>query len=133
MITPGAILIEMGTVLPEPLRLETAPTESGWTVMANNLDRLQISKELATAGWIFFYLAGVIKTTAFGFDRGKSIKTAMKRLFATVKLQKCNCVEIDEVATLSFWGVPYVRVTAHSRRIQKSSAPRKWPSWEKAV
>ena len=34
-------------------------------------------------------------------------------------LQKCNCLEIDEVATRSFLGMPGVSVSAHTRHIQK--------------
>jgi hypothetical protein len=118
-ITPGAILIEIGTLLPEPLRLENELHPSGWTSVANNLDGHQLEDQLAIAGWTFFYMAGKIRTTAFGFDRQKMILAALKRVIANVKLEKCNCLEIDEVATHSFLGMPYVSVSAHSRHIQK--------------
>ena len=47
------------------------------------------------------------------------VRTALNRLIARVKLQKCNCLEIDEVAAKSFLGMPYVSVSGHSRHIQK--------------
>jgi hypothetical protein len=47
------------------------------------------------------------------------IHAALKRLIANVKLQKCNCLEIDDVATHSLLGMPYVSVSAHPRHIQK--------------
>jgi len=122
MITPGAILIEKGTLLPEPLQLETESHASGWAGVTNNLDGHQIEKALSTAGWTFFYMAGAIKTTAFGFDRARMIHAALKRLIANVRRQKCNCLQIDEVEMHWFLGMPYVSVSAHSRHIQKGLA-----------
>jgi hypothetical protein len=117
-IGPGAILIEKSAQLPELLRLESDST-AGWVRVTNNLDCYQIEKELASEGWTFFYMAGRIEATAFGFDREKMIHTALKRLIAKVRLQKCNCLEIDEVATKSFLGMPCVSVSGHSRHLKK--------------
>jgi hypothetical protein len=122
MITTGTILIERGTLLPEPLRLETALHASGWAPVTNKLDRHQLEKKLETAGWSFFYMAGEIRSTAFGFNSQNRADAALQRLIANAKLRKCNCLEIDGVATHSFLGVPYVSVSAHSRHIQKGVA-----------
>lgn len=119
MITPGVVLIEKGTHLPEPMRLETESAASGWASVANHLDVYQLEKELSAAGWTFFYSAGAITTTAFGFDREKMVHAALKRLITNVRLQRCNCLEIDAVATHSFLGMRCVSVSAHSRHIQK--------------
>jgi hypothetical protein len=116
---PGDILVENGTPLPPPLTLENNPGGSGWASLTNNLNHHQLSSQLATAGWTFFYRAGSIRTTAFGFDQQKSTNEALKRLIATVKLLHCNCLQIDNVATRSFWGMPYVSVSAHSLHIQR--------------
>lgn len=118
-IASGAILIEKGTVLPEPLTLDNGSAGLGWASVANNPDRRQIEKDLAAAGWTFFYIAGSISSAAFGFERQKMVDAALKRIIAKVKLQKCNCLEIDDVAMRSFWGMPYVSILAHSRHIQK--------------
>ncbi len=119
MITPGTILIERGTLLPQSFRLENESYPSAWMSVKSRLNFYELEKELASAGWTFFYMAGKITTTAFGFDRQKTVHTALKRLIASVRLQKCNCLEIDAVASRSFLGIPYVRVSAHSRHIQK--------------
>ena len=118
-IAPGAILVEKSTRLPEPLRLEGDSTASGWAPVADNLDGHQLEKELSAAGWTFFYMAGSIRTTAFGFERQRMIHAALKRLITVVRLQRCNCLEIDDVAAHSFLGMPYVSLSAHSRHIQK--------------
>jgi hypothetical protein len=117
-ISPGSILVERNTFLPEPLGLESGITESGWARVTNNPNRQQLETKLAAAGWAFFYMAGKIKTTAFGFERPRMIQAALKRLVAIVKLQNCNCLEIDAIRTRSFLGLPYISLSAHSRHIQ---------------
>jgi len=47
------------------------------------------------------------------------VDSALKRIIEQVREQRCNCLEIDEVETRSFLGLPYVNVSAHARRIQK--------------
>ena len=118
-ISPGSILVERNTLLPESLGLESGLTESGWARVTDNPNRHQLEQKLASAGWTFFLMAGRIKTTAFGFERPRMIQTALKRLIAIVKLQKCNCLEIDDIAMHKFLGMPYVSVSAHARHIQK--------------
>ena len=87
--------------------------------MEDNLDGQQLSKKLAVEGWTLFYMAGGIRTTAFGFEKQGMIRAALKRLIAMVRLQKCNCLEIDDVVMHSFLGIPYVSIAGHSRHIQK--------------
>jgi len=76
---------------------------------------------LAATGWTFQYMAGEGRATAFGFDREKMLHAALKRLIAGARLQKCNCLQIDDVSMHAFLGMPYVSVTAHSRNMQKGS------------
>jgi hypothetical protein len=46
------------------------------------------------------------------------IPAALKLLITAVGLQKCNCLEINNIAPLSFLGMPDVSLSAHSRHIQ---------------
>ena len=117
-IGTGTILVEKSAQLPEFLRMEGDST-AGWARVANHLDDHQLETELSTAGWTFFYMAGRIKATAFGFDKEKMAHAALKRLIAKVRLEKCNCLEIDEVVTHSFLGLPCVSVSGHSRHLKK--------------
>jgi len=119
MITPGTILMDKDTLRPQCFQLEDDPYPNAWMSVRHTLTSHELEKELATAGWTFFYMAGAIRTMAFGFDRARMIHAALKRLIANVKLQRCNCLEIDDVATRSFLGMPYVSVSAHPRHIQK--------------
>jgi len=64
-------------------------------------------------------MAGKVRATAYGLDRQKSMDKALAKLIAGAMRQKCNCLEIDEVATRTFLGIPGVSVSAHTRHIQK--------------
>jgi len=116
------MLIKHGTVLPEP-GLKGASYLSGWNSITD-LERRSLAKQLDEAGWTFFYMAGQVKTSAFGFDKEKRMRTAVRRAIRDARLQKCNCLEIDQVKTKSFLGLPYVSVFAHSRQIQNGKAFR---------
>jgi hypothetical protein len=118
-IDAGALLVEKNTLLPEPFRLENHFPGSGWARIADNGDANQAGRSLADAGWTFFYAAGTIRASALGFQSQNMIQAALQRLLTKVRLQRCNSLEIDEVATHSFWGLPYVSVSGHARHIQK--------------
>jgi len=116
------MLIKDGTVLPEP-GIKGASYLNGWNSITD-LERRGLAKQLDEAGWTFFYMAGQVKTSAFGFDKEKRMRTAVRRAIRDARLQKCNCLEIDQVKTKSFLGLPYVSVFAHSRQIQNGKAFR---------
>jgi hypothetical protein len=113
----GDILIEGGTYLPNSLTKHGESTVAGWSAVKSN--RATFEKEVDDAGWTLFFMAGDIKTTVFGFNRQKTLRTALKRLVATVKSQSCNSIEITQVKQKSFLKFPYVSVWAHVRHLQK--------------
>jgi hypothetical protein len=117
----GTILIEKGALMPESVLLQSRPYSSGWTALSN-LDLNQLDTAISKAGWTFFFMAGEIKISAFGFDREGAVRRAVKQVIANVESHKCNCVEITDVSLRSFLGMPYANVSAHSRHIQESSA-----------
>jgi hypothetical protein len=117
----GAIFVEQSPFLPLTLRLESDATRPGWARVANSVDGAQLERNLTAAGWNSFFIAGVIKTTAFGFNRQETTLHALRRLIANVKVDQCNCVEIDEVTPGFRYGLPCVTVMAHARRIQKEN------------
>lgn len=116
----GAILVEDGTILPGGLSLERSTFSQKWRSVPN-LDRIGLEAQLAQAGWTFFYMAGAVKQCAFGFDEEKRVRAAVGRVIADVQSQRCNCLEITELATKGFLGIPYVSITAHARHIQDGS------------
>jgi len=119
LITPGTILVQKGTLLPPAFSPGSESYPDGWVAVKSSLDPHDLEKELAALGWTFHYMAGKVRTTAYGFDRQKAVVKALARLIADALHQKCNCLEIDEVATHTFLGLPGVTVSAHTRHIQK--------------
>lgn len=119
IIKTGTLLIAEGAVLPEALRLESEPFTYGWRLV-KNLDSKELDRIISEAGWNFFYLAGAIETNVFGSDEKKTTRKAIKQVIAKLKSKNFNCLEITQVAAKRSLGMPYVRVSAHSRQIQKS-------------
>jgi hypothetical protein len=115
--TAGSILVEESAGLPNSLVLPRESHSSEWPAMSNSLSTFE--KQIQAAGWTFFFMAGEIKATVFGFDRQKTLRTALQWLIAQVKALHCNSIEITKVTGHSFLKVPYVSVFAHPRHLQK--------------
>jgi hypothetical protein len=118
-IKTGTILIKDGTFLPGELQFESEPCATGWRLV-KNLDGHGLGQKIHEAGWSFFYLAGEIKATIFGFEGQKSVRRAVKRILANLKSDKFNGLEITQVEAKRFLGFPYASVCAHSRHIQEN-------------
>jgi len=117
-IREGTILIEEGAFVPESLQLENAADAEGWKSV-EPADKRELERNIKEAGSIFFLMADEITATAVGFDQPKAVRAALQRIIASVKLQKCNCLQISQVTARSFLRIPYVSVSAHSRHIQE--------------
>ena len=119
-IKTGTILVERNASVPKSLLLEGKSYSGDWRSVSN-LDLNGLDAAIHKAGWTFFFMAGEIKITAFGFGKERAVRRAVKQVLTNVEAHKCNCVEITEVSVKSFLGMPFVNVSAHSRHIQKSS------------
>ena len=117
LITVGDLFVQEGTNLPRSLLLPTEINSNGWAAVKGN--PFTFEKTVEEAGWTFFFMAGEIKTTAFGFDKQKALRAALRRLMTDVKSQHCNSIEITGVVSKSFLRLPYVSVSAHARHLQK--------------
>lgn len=118
-ISTGTVLIRDGAFLPSALRVESEPCATGWRLV-KNLDGYGFGRKISEAGWTFFWLAGEIRATVFGFDGQKTVRRAVKRILANLKSGEFNSLEITRVASKRFLGLPYASVSAHSRHIQES-------------
>jgi len=117
----GTILIEQGTPTPNSISLATESYALGWSAITD-LTRLELGRQLEGAGWTFFYMAGEIETTGFGFDEQSRIHRAIAQIIKTAKLEAFNCLEITQITRKSFLGVPCMNIRAHGRHIQVSSS-----------
>ncbi len=119
VVHSGTVLIEKKLQLPQSLRVGSEVAGTGWVAVAEGMEVRQVESELSAAGWTYFFMAHAIETTVFGFDRAQALAKALQRLIALVQRKKCNALEIDEIVSRSFWGFPYVKLSAHPRHIQK--------------
>jgi hypothetical protein len=117
-ITAGDILVAGGTYLPQSFLLQSESDSNGWAAIKDV--RATFETTVQEAGWTFFFMAGEIKTTVFGFDKQKALRVALNRLIADVESQHCNSIEITQVRSKSFLYMPYVSVFAHARHLQKA-------------
>ena|SRR5437660_12741357 len=116
--TSGTILIRENTLLPAGLAVESEVFLPDWRVV-KNLDRSTLARNIEGANWNFFYLAGEIRATVLGRDRSGTLRRAVRRVLAKQKGQKFNSLEITNVVSKWFLGIPFINITAHLRHIQQ--------------
>jgi hypothetical protein len=119
MITSGVLLIEPDTSHPRCFHVEADSRLNSWAVVTHGLTSQQLESELSATGWTFFFMAGPLRMTAFGFDRDRMHYAALKRVIKAVKQQRCNCLQVESVDMHSFLGIPYITLSARPRHIQK--------------
>jgi hypothetical protein len=119
MITPGVLLIQPDALRPQCFQVDADSHLNSWMVVTHGLTSQQLEKELLATGWTFFFMAGPIRMTAFGFDRDKTLYAVLKRVIQAVKQQRCNSLQVESVDLHSFLGIPYITLSARPRHIQK--------------
>ena len=134
-IKKGTILIKDGTFLPDTLQFESEPCATGWRLV-KNLDGYGLGRKIHEAGWTFFYLAGEIKATIFGFDGQRTVRRAVKRILANLKSEKFNGLEVMQVDAKRFPGISPIRVSAPipdiSRRTPLHLQAKDHQEWDRA-
>ena len=118
-IRVGAMLLDDGAHKPESLVIETEACLANWSYVVASSSS-QLGRQIEAAGWTFFYMAGEINRRGFGFNDQSRSDRALAELIAAVKNDNCNCLEITNVTRGSFLWLPYTKITAHARHIQKS-------------
>lgn len=108
-----------GLVLPTALGLESDSFSSGWRSV-RRLDSDSLDRKLRALGWRMFFMAGQVEAIILGRGGDKAIYRAVQRITQKVRSLDFNCVGLTEVARKSFWGIPYIAISAHSYQIQES-------------
>ena len=111
--------MEDGTQMPESLAVGTEGDLAGWSWITKSTSA-QLDRALEKAGWTFFYMAGEIHTSGFGFNDQSRTDRAVAHVIDAVKRERCNCLEITQMRHRSLLGLRYTSVVAHARHIQKS-------------
>jgi hypothetical protein len=115
----GTVLFRDGTIFPEGFKCESESSPPGWRSF-KGLDGYGLDRQFQNEGWHFFYFAGESKVNVVGREGEKTIRKAIKRIQASLKLEKINSFEITRVAFKTFLGVPYTSLSFRMRNIQES-------------
>jgi hypothetical protein len=118
-IRAGTMLIADGTHTPESLVVDAESYSAGWSSIMGSTSA-QLDKKIETAGWTFFYMAGEIRTSGFGFNDQSRTARAVAHVINAVRRENCNCLEITQMRRRSFLGLSYTSLVAHARHIQRS-------------
>ena len=118
-IKTGTLLIEEGVIFPDSLRVESEPYSKGWRIV-KELDGYGLDRTMNQAGWTCFYMANEISASAVALNGEKSLFKAVQQILTKLKLERFNSLEITQVATKRFLGLPHTTVSAHARHIQES-------------
>jgi hypothetical protein len=65
IIKAGTIMMKVGTIIPQSLRVETEPYSHGWEIIKNS-DADPVDRDIRRADWNFFFLAAKMQATALG-------------------------------------------------------------------
>jgi hypothetical protein len=115
------ILIRDGTTLPPNLSIASNAFFPGWRIVTSP-DRSTLTRSIEADHWNFFYRAEETRATAFGTESLHSLRRAVKGILAKQEQQSFNALEVTTIASKRFLGIPFLRIVAHLRHIQESSA-----------
>lgn len=118
-ITPVAMMISEGLVLPDRAGIESLGYSSTWRTLVG-IDYFDLSRKLDDAGLHLFFIAGQLKVVALG--HGKSaVSRGTKRILAQARKNHLNCVEIKQIVPARLLGLPYTVIHAGSFHIQRGT------------
>jgi|SRR5271168_4280837 len=115
----GTVLVKEWPGMNQLLGIECEPCSGEWS-MIKPLDDCTLDRKIHAAGWNLFFMAAEVKVMFFGSLGAVKMLSALKRILEKVKLQQFNALEVTQIVPKSFFGVPYVTVSAHSRHMQQS-------------
>ena len=73
IIKAGNIMMKVGNIIPQSLRVETEPYSHGWEIIKNS-DADPVDRDIRRADWNFFFLAANMQATALGCWRARTLR-----------------------------------------------------------
>jgi hypothetical protein len=115
----GSILIEDRPGIVAALGIEIEPCMQSWSVV--RVDSAEaLDQQIRGVGWNWFLMATELKVTVFGSASQMVLRRALMLIVKNHPTQFFNCLEVTNISTKKFFGLPYTVVTANSRHIQSS-------------
>jgi hypothetical protein len=118
-VQAGMILMKEWPGMTQLLNLESEPCSGEWNLL-KVVDGFALDRKIHEAGWNFFFMAPEVKVMFFGSLGATKIQNALNRILKKVRKHHFNGLEVTEIVSRRFFGVPYVTVSAHSRHMQQS-------------
>jgi hypothetical protein len=118
-LQPGAMMVREGFLLPDSAHLQTRSYSSTWRSLIG-VDGFALDQKLREAGLHLFYIAGELKVVELGWG-ASATRRGMNRILAGGSKLNLNCMQIKQVTSARFLGIPYVAIRACSHHIQKDS------------
>ena len=115
-IKAGTIMLRSGLMLHSDMTLRTDTYSNQWEIVQEGG---AMDNAARAVGWHFFFTAGTVNAFAFGRREGKNARTAIDNILSQVQAQGFNAMEVTEISTKHFLGIPYLSVCAHARHLQK--------------
>jgi hypothetical protein len=97
----GTILIENPPLIMRPLDLKSESYARTWGVL-QSLTSSTLDHKISGAGWTYLFLAAEVKATVFGALAPKSIRRALRQIFARANKPDFNCLEITKIVENRF-------------------------------
>jgi len=114
----GSKLVEQDAHMPRVLELNSLNFIDQWRVLSST-SRNTLFDQVAASGWHLFYIAGHLNTMSIGRDREHALQRGVRRLAAKVRSESYNCLEVTEIKTRHFLGIPYLFIAADMLHIQR--------------
>lgn len=118
-IQTGTIMVQQLASL-QPLGIESEPYSGSWRSLGV-LESSGLDRKLRDAGWKLFFMASEHRAVVPAWGGQRTLRRGVKRLLAQTRAQHFNCLELTQILTKRFLGIPYVSIAAHSRHIQLGS------------
>lgn len=118
-IQAGTIMVQELASL-QSLAIESEPYSEGWQSLGV-LQSTGLDRKIRAAGWKLFFIANELRTVVPAWGGGERLRQGVKRLLARTRSEHFNCMELTDILSKRFLGIPYISIAAHSRHIQPGS------------
>lgn len=112
-------MIREGLLLGDLAHIESLRYSNTWRTVPG-MDSFALDRKLRAAGLHLFFVAGESKVTELGWGTS-AIKRGIKKILAKGRKRGLNCMEITQVRTTHFLGLPSTAIWAHSFHVQKDT------------
>lgn len=113
------MMIREGLLLPDSAHVESFRYSNTWRTVPG-MDSFALDRKLRAVGLHLFFIADELKVTEMGWGTS-ALRRGIKKILAKGLKRGLNCMEITQVRTKHFLGLPSTAIAAHCFHIQKNA------------